>query len=514
MPTDLPKISERASHLASYQALLLALIILLGGLWLYSRHNDFPYYYHPDEPVKVKQLIQSEWNFHHPLLLLESVELARTLSGAGSDPQRIVEVGRWISALFAVIGVLAFAGIGWWKGGPWGAVAVTAFLLPHHQVFELAHYLKEDTALFMGVGLTFLALIHSSRTGTRLSILLLGAAAGIALSAKYLGGLLILVALIWLIGIPRAKLKLPRSQAILLFFISLTVVVLTINQRALWNIDRVQTSFAREIHLATGGQGGVTRSVPHGQYTAIFLDNSQPLIWFGLLACLWFAWKQRKSRPLDEWLMLGFGLGYLLLLTFSPKSNDRYFLAVTPLICLGAALGICKLFTTLGWQRYFSLGIALAFASSLPSLQTYYTAFQKDDRRELAAWITTHLPASAKILQERSAGLPGTGVNNSPKILPQKFRTKRMAADFATFDEYLRDGFTHLLVSPSVYGKFFMENLVASENKDVQHAARTAFYTRLFKEGKLLWESPRSTVIYLHPGLKLYELPASPDAEP
>lgn len=487
--------------------LLTVILIVLGGLWLYTSHNDFPYYYHPDEPVKVKQLIRGEWNFHHPLLLLESVELARKISGAGNDPQRVVEIGRWVSALFAVIGVLAFAGIGWKKGGPWVALGVIAFLLPHHQVFELAHYLKEDTALFMGIGLTFLALIHAAEKGTRNSYLFLGAAVAIALSAKYLGALVFLVTLVWLLTAPSEKIKLPRSQATLYFLAAFFLVLLTVNQRSLWNIDQVQAAFSREIDLATGGQGGVTRNVPHGQYTAIFLDNTHPLHWVGLLACFWLIWKKRRQRPLEEWLILSFAVGYLLLLTFSPKSNDRYFLAITPLLCIGAALGVHHLFLTFGWKRFLPYGIALAFITSLPSLHRYHSAFKNDDRAALAKWVTLNLPATAKILQERPAGLPGTGVENSPKILPQKFRTKRSAADFATFDEYRKDGFTHLLVSPSVYGKFFMENLVAREDGDDAHAARTAFYKHLFAEGRLLWESPRSTVIYLHPGLKLYEMP-------
>src|SRR5262245_10727789 len=57
----------------------LALALAMGrtALWLYTRNNDFPLSYHPDESGKVAQLIGSmSWNFKHPLLMLEATNLA------------------------------------------------------------------------------------------------------------------------------------------------------------------------------------------------------------------------------------------------------------------------------------------------------------------------------------------------------------------------------------------------------------------------------------------------------
>src|SRR2546422_6738796 len=50
-----------------------ALLLFAACLWLDTRHNDFPFFYHRDEPDKVSQVIRGEWNFHHPALMLATV---------------------------------------------------------------------------------------------------------------------------------------------------------------------------------------------------------------------------------------------------------------------------------------------------------------------------------------------------------------------------------------------------------------------------------------------------------
>ena len=48
----------------------MAVVIFLGSFVLFTRHNDFPYSYHPDESGKTGQVIKGSRNYHHPLLLL------------------------------------------------------------------------------------------------------------------------------------------------------------------------------------------------------------------------------------------------------------------------------------------------------------------------------------------------------------------------------------------------------------------------------------------------------------
>ena len=98
------------------QALLLmlgALLLFACTLWLDTRQNGFPFFYHPDEPDKVGQLIDGKWNFHHPLLMLGTGELVKRILGTPDKEQALVVLGRWCSAAFAAGGVLGFALLGW-----------------------------------------------------------------------------------------------------------------------------------------------------------------------------------------------------------------------------------------------------------------------------------------------------------------------------------------------------------------------------------------------------------------
>ena len=53
-----------------FSAALLALL-----LWAYTRHNNFPFYYHTDELGKVEQVVSGEHNYRHPLLMINATDL-------------------------------------------------------------------------------------------------------------------------------------------------------------------------------------------------------------------------------------------------------------------------------------------------------------------------------------------------------------------------------------------------------------------------------------------------------
>jgi hypothetical protein len=78
-----------------------AAIFFVAGVWLYNRHNDFPCFYHPDEPGKARQLITGRFNFNHPLLLLQTTRAASWISHPRLTPQPVTETGRMVSAIFA-----------------------------------------------------------------------------------------------------------------------------------------------------------------------------------------------------------------------------------------------------------------------------------------------------------------------------------------------------------------------------------------------------------------------------
>ena len=172
----------------------------------------------------------------------------------------MVEVGRWVSAGFSAVAVtalslLAFCWRGWIAG-----IATGAALMLHHQVFELSHYMKEDTALLMGVAVTFLAAFLFWRRPDAWRAAMLGAAVAMAISGKYIGAFMLPAALplLWLA---------PGGgwRRLVSFTAALVAVLVVVNLPLLLNFDAFEKSLGREMNLVVHGQRGTTRSVPHTQ---------------------------------------------------------------------------------------------------------------------------------------------------------------------------------------------------------------------------------------------------------
>src|ERR1700723_500246 len=72
-----------------------------GSFFLNTRHNSFPYGFHPDEPSKADQILSGYRNFLHPQLMLEVAQHALNWSRTPRDIQGATELGREVSAVFA-----------------------------------------------------------------------------------------------------------------------------------------------------------------------------------------------------------------------------------------------------------------------------------------------------------------------------------------------------------------------------------------------------------------------------
>lgn len=508
------------------ERLLLAiwsLVLFSACFALQTRHNRFPFFYHPDEPGKVEQILTSRWNFNHPMLLLSTTKVAVSALPQPLSEQQVVEVGRVVSAGFMSAAIVALSLVAFlWRGWA-GAFSAGAVLGLHHQLYELAHYMKEDSAMLFGFAVTFLAATMFWQAPSTKRAIFLGAACAFAVSGKYLGVLSLLVA-----GpvIFQAKNR-PRG-AFAIFAASFVAVFAIVNLPLLLNLATFQKSLDREVGFVVHGQREMTRSVPHAQYWSIFLDNSTPAIWVLLGFFVFARWRERRTLAAAEWAVVVFPFAYALLLSFSPKSNDRYFLPASAMFSLLAALGIEDAAHLLG-ESVSRRAVHIVAAVALVALQIcgwaprreglwqYEEAFQHDDNQELIAWIKAKLPADAVIAKDNRVRLPdpskkrdltrGLGVIPQKVVTPGSLDLKGgFAADIGTIDEMLAKGITHVIVSDSDYGKFFLEGLRPKSDESGAYAKRKAFYETLFREGDLQWERDRGTVIYLHPGLRVYRL--------
>ncbi|HEX5177510.1 MAG TPA: hypothetical protein VFV83_10795, partial [Chthoniobacteraceae bacterium] len=483
---------------------------------LHTRHAQFPFFRHPDEPGKVEQVLSRQWNFHHPMLLLSTTRLVMAARQGASSEQAVVEIGRSVSAAFTAIAVVALSICAFLWRGPFEMIVGGVALALHHQLYELSHYMKEDAALLMGTALVVLAVFWFARQAGALRAASVGIACALCISGKYIGAILLLVALpvIWL---PREE----RVRRLLAFGTALLLTLIVVNLPLLMDAETFRKSFTREMDFVVHGQRGMTRRVPHAQYWNVFIDNTTPAIWLGLLALGSTRWRHWRTLTRAECCILGFPIFYAVLLSFSPKSNDRYFLPATALLTTFAVLGARDAASRWTSNLKARGAVLLAYAVGLivlqwfgwsrthPGLWQYDVAFQTDDVTELAAFIRRTVPANSVIASDNRAGLPNERRARRGQVadpLPHKVLGGRYAADVGSLSELRAAGVTHVAVSESDYGRFFLDGLRPRADERDDFARRKSFYEELFHTGENLWERRRGTVIYLHPGIRLYRL--------
>jgi len=480
----------------------------VAALFFFTRENRFAFFYHPDEPGKVEQVQTAQWNFHHPVFMLTTARAAAkaTLSPAEMEnKQQVVEMGRFVSAAFTAGAATFLAGTLWLIAGPFAAAAAALLLATNHQLFELAHYFKEDTSLLFGTAVWFFALTLHAKRRTLGSAALVGAGAALAVSAKYIGAFAPVLSLFL---VPLAAPKGKRLAALAAFVVTLAGVVSVVNLPLLRNLAGFEHGFDREIKLVVDGQGKTTRSVPHSVYWTAFQQNVIFFLW-PLLAWFYFTcWKRRKTLSVAEWTLALFPIAFLVVLSFSPKTNDRYFLPATALFLCGAALGLNALRPLLPKRVPALALLGIVTLPQLPDLVEYYRAFRHDDVRELSEWLNRELP-DAKIAIDRKVLLPNPRQDEyHPYQVPLKAEVMRGNVEsFRTVRALREAGITHVVLSESAYGRYFDDDLRPQRGAEKSHSEKTQLYESLLSGKKPLWERERNKVIYLHPGLRVHALP-------
>ena len=480
-----------------------SLALFAATLALNLRHRDFAWYYHSDEGSKIEQVVSGKWNFNHPMLLLRVSKIARDLSGSPRDPQSVVEIGRAVSATFTALAVVAFSLFAFqWRG--WlAALSAGGALMLHHQLFELSHYMKEDTALLFGLALALLALGLFETKPSLANACAMGAACALAISGKYIGAVVLLAT-------GPTLLKAPGKYRRVAFAAGLVAVLLIVNWPLLSDFTTFQSAFARETTFVVEGQKGSTRSIPHAQYWNVFIDNTTPAIWLLLALFLAARWGGWTAITLTRWHAVAFPFFYALMLSFSPKENDRYFLPATAMFTVLAALAVPDVARLFPRKWAAPLAAIVLVLSQLPSWLRYERALQTDDSRDLQAWCRDQLPADAVIAKDSRIWLPDPkkpdGV--AADAIPQKVIASKFAADLGTNEQLRAQGITHVAVSESDYGRFFRKSLRPKKGEEAEFARRKTFYERLFREGKMVFERERGTVLYLHPGIRVYQITA------
>jgi len=473
---------------------LLALLALLLGA--YTRNNNFPFYYHTDEPGKVSQIIDGTRNYRHPLLLIDATDAAVGALQIQKAPQGVAHIGRCISALAAA---LAIAGVVLLtrRHAEWTfALLAGAIAGSHPFLFEATHYMKEDCVLLAGLIWSLYALNCFCDSGSKMSILLCGFAAGVAASGKYLG----VVALLLAIGVVVYKgggWKRTAGSVGLLCAIFIATF-LAINLRAVVHFSDAINGISAEFHRINRDRSSALFA---SNYFSRLVVHTGPALMLGALTYFATFFRERK-KPI-EWAFLIFAFVYVTALCFTPLAKDRYLIPIVTLFAIFAVLGIhsfAQLFPRLPYFGTAVVACVVLIACQLPLTFMEAGEFQRDVRKEMVQWIRDHLPADAVIAHDPHAW-PGAdpldpkGVVTQRQVSPVLF-----SAELQNIDNMKRLGITHVVVTGRLYRGVVGEDHQAPDN---------AFYKEVETNGVALWQVPPGRILYLSPGLTVYALPSA-----
>jgi hypothetical protein len=498
---------------------LLPFLFFVAACFLFTRDNGFPYLYHTDEPGKVAQIANGQWNLRHPPLLLLVTKAAVRVFGPATSPQEIAVLGRDVSAVFAAGAVaglvlLAQGSFGWPTGALAGVLALSS-----PQLFELAHYFKEDTALAFGVVLLWLAMTRAARQSGWSAAVALGAAAAIAVSSKYLGILALVFAiaseaLSRLASQPR---RLWQGQVVL--FGTFVIVVAALNVPLLFDASRFANSLQVEMSAVVRGEGGIAQTSPITTYLkSLWIILGWPVLTAGVLGLMLHGALPKKFDPLPKLLPL-FPLVYLAVIACSPKTSSRYLLPVTLSLTFFAAVLPATLAPFV--ERYFArwlapakfavpalLGLGLAVSQVMNFLPTMQ-GFHRDARSELVTFLNTHLAPDAQLVAERHIGLD-LSIDGKEKLRPFGLQQKECAADLGTVAELRQQGVGYVITHGPTRHMFTSATHLPQAEARADYERRRSFYEQLDRECRQIWRTRKSKVVYLSPDLRVYDLAHPP----
>ncbi len=505
-----------------------ALAAFFATLLLAVWHNDFPGYYHPDEPTKVAQLLSDDRNFNHPPLMLSLASATLRLSDLTAEPDRIVQVGRWLSAIEIAAANGLFTLVAGIYGGALAAALAAALLTVNPQAVLAGHFFKEDPLLLLGFALTALAGAWRWRTpGSRFSLPLLGCAAGIAISSKYLGAMALAHALALEACLPAAATGERRLDRVLRLGLAAQGAVLLLNAVPLIaHLPELGEALAQVGRVAREGNDAVGARVPHLQFVGMFLANSSPLVLAGFLLAAWelrrAGWQGARVAA-DRWLLVLAPLALIALHSFSALVATRYLLPVQAFVACAGSVGLAQ---GIRWVQRRArtavlpamLAMAVWTASvawPLPDVAALEENFGQDDRRALRSWVRASLPSGAVIAQDDLAALAGFvgqlpgGVRDDVAVgdeLSVCVLSRKSVADLGDVRALRAAGITHVLVCRYGSRRFLEGNKRATASGEKDFARRREFYQELMTTTRCVWKSALVEPHPLRPGLELYAL--------
>lgn len=517
--------SSSRQHTKVQNALFAAFLLALFGvsLTIGVMYNDFPIGFHPDESSKVRQIHVGEFNFFHPQLLLSLTRLASASAGS-EDRFEVVEVGRAVSAALGAGAVVALTVAVALLFTRLAAVAGGLLMLQSYPLLTTAHYMKEDTALLLGMSACMAAIAWFWPRPNSLRAAVLGGAVGLAMSGKYIGALMLLVALyaVWCHPQLRPEEKAETGGAVtagrrgvlLAMAGGAALVVVIFNGSALFQPSAAVYGLGKEVYHSMRGHGGTTADTLHLFY---FRRLPQDLGWPVLAAALVGVTLYMRCwcrLNLAQRLFLIVPVGYMVIISLAPLQSARYLLPTVVWLCPLAALGI--VWTVGHAAKHFPAravaAVVVTAVVALPGARlswNYEQQFANDSRLRLAAWAIEHLDGSARIIQDTYSALDRA----IPGEAPFEIVTERPAVLQGGPDELAALGYTHIVTCNLTYRRYYSERVEAKSQYEEKFDLMRARYEDVWENCELLWESTPDPDMgaFTNPELRLYRLPDHSD---
>jgi hypothetical protein len=350
------------------------------------------------------------------------------LSVLDTNPERLILVGRVLSALAGTIAVPLLIGVMRGAFGAPAALAGGAILATNFLHARDSHGLKPDTLLALAVLVALWGMVPLARRATAARAAGVGVAIGLATAIKYTG--VLLAAPAWLAAVlgsaQRGWRRLVPWPAVVVGLVA--VVVFFATAPALLFDPKSRASFSIILTFLPGGLSGA--KMPSGNFFAGFAYHALFSLRYGagllpaLLLPLAVAAGLANRHPLAR-LTAVFVVVYYCVVSTSSVTLARWITPLMPpLALLEGALLAAAARRVVGRAAPLALAalVAVLVAEPLASaVQHDRIAARTDTRVEATAWMAEHLPPGA-VVAVVGTWVWGYGVPRMPPGIRQSGR--------------------------------------------------------------------------------------------